>query len=122
MLTLLINVNIIPLKMVPMDDRDPKRIKKFLIDIEKRVEISPSSFLWETVLEKPRIVDEAWSYNVDEHYGKSQPTKVKIVQQFINTIWIMYKRSCLNVVAIICVHHVIVVGSSPTLVNLSFTL
>ena len=28
--------------MVPMECRDPKRIKKLLIDIEKRVEINPS--------------------------------------------------------------------------------
>ena len=35
--------------MVPMDDRDPKRIKALLIDIEKRVEMNPSRPLEEVV-------------------------------------------------------------------------
>ena len=30
------------IQMVPMEDRDPKKIKALLIDIEKRVEINPS--------------------------------------------------------------------------------
>ena len=36
-------------KMVPMECRDPKRIKKLLIDIEKRVEINPSRPLDEVI-------------------------------------------------------------------------
>ena len=35
--------------MVPMECRDPKRIKNFLIDIEKRVEINPSRPLDEII-------------------------------------------------------------------------
>ena len=35
--------------MVPMECRDPKRIKKLLIDIEKRVEINPSRQLDEVI-------------------------------------------------------------------------
>ena len=35
--------------MVPMECRDPKRIKNFLIDIEKRVEINPSRPLEEAI-------------------------------------------------------------------------
>ena len=37
------------IQMVPMDDRDPKRIKALLIDIEKRVEISSSESLEEAI-------------------------------------------------------------------------
>ena len=36
--------------MVPMDDRDPKRIKELLIDIEKRAETNPSESIDEVVL------------------------------------------------------------------------
>ena len=35
--------------MVPMECRDPKRIKKLLIDIKKRVEINPSRSLEEVI-------------------------------------------------------------------------
>ena len=35
--------------MVPMECRDPKRIKDLLIDIEKRVEINPSRSLEEII-------------------------------------------------------------------------
>ena len=35
--------------MVPMECRDPKRIKSILIDIEKRVEINPSRSLEEVI-------------------------------------------------------------------------
>ena len=35
--------------MVPMECRDPKRIKKLLIDIEKRVETNPSRSLEEVI-------------------------------------------------------------------------
>ncbi len=35
--------------MVPMEYRDPKRIKVSLIDIEKRVEINPSRSLEEVI-------------------------------------------------------------------------
>ena len=35
--------------MVPMECRDPKRIKKLLIDIEKRVETNPSRPLAEVI-------------------------------------------------------------------------
>ena len=35
--------------MVPMECRDPKRIKKLLIDIEKRAEINPSRSLEEVI-------------------------------------------------------------------------
>ena len=35
--------------MVPMECRDPKRIKEILVDIEKRVEINPSRSLEELV-------------------------------------------------------------------------
>ena len=35
--------------MVPMECRDPKRIKETLIDIEKRVEINPSRSLEEVI-------------------------------------------------------------------------
>ena len=35
--------------MVPMECRDPKRIKRFLIDIEKRVETNPSRPLDEII-------------------------------------------------------------------------
>ena len=35
--------------MVPMECRDPKRIKELLIDIEKRVEINPSRSLDEVI-------------------------------------------------------------------------
>ncbi len=35
--------------MVPTEYRDPKRIKKLLIDIEKRVEINPSGPLEEVI-------------------------------------------------------------------------
>ena len=35
--------------MVPMECRDPKRIKETLIDIEKRVEINPSRSLDEVI-------------------------------------------------------------------------
>ena len=37
------------MQMVPMEYRDPKRIKKLLIDIEKRVEINPSRPLDEVI-------------------------------------------------------------------------
>ena len=37
------------IQMVPMECRDPKRIKNLLIDIEKRVEINPSRSLEETI-------------------------------------------------------------------------
>ena len=35
--------------MVPMECRNPKRIKSILIDIEKRVEINPSRSLEEAI-------------------------------------------------------------------------
>ena len=35
--------------MVPMECRDPKRIKEILVDIEKRVEINPSRSLEEII-------------------------------------------------------------------------
>ena len=35
--------------MVPMECRDPKRIKETLIDIKKRVEINPSRSLEEAI-------------------------------------------------------------------------
>ena len=35
--------------MVPMECRDPKRIKEILVDIEKRVEINPSRSLEEAI-------------------------------------------------------------------------
>ena len=35
--------------MVPMEYRDPKRIKRLLIDIEKRVETNPSRSLEEAI-------------------------------------------------------------------------
>ena len=35
--------------MVPMECRDPKRIKSILIDIEKRVETNPSRSLEEAI-------------------------------------------------------------------------
>lgn len=35
--------------MIPMECRDPKKIKKLLIDIEKRVEINPSRSLEEVI-------------------------------------------------------------------------
>ena len=35
--------------MVPMEYRDPKKIKKLLIDIEKRVETNPSRTLEEAI-------------------------------------------------------------------------
>ena len=35
--------------MVPMGCRDPKRIKKLLIDIKKRAEINPSRSLEEAI-------------------------------------------------------------------------
>ena len=35
--------------MVPMECRDPKRIKSILIDIEKRVDINPSRPLDEVI-------------------------------------------------------------------------
>ena len=35
--------------MVPMECRDPKRIKETLIDIEKRAEINPSRSLEEAI-------------------------------------------------------------------------
>ena len=38
------------IQMVPMDDRDPKRIKDLLIDIEKRVENNSSESIEESVL------------------------------------------------------------------------
>ena len=37
------------MQMVPMECRDPKRIKRFLIDIEKRVETNPSRPLEEAI-------------------------------------------------------------------------
>ena len=37
------------IQMVPMECRDPKRIKDLLIDIEKRVEINPSRSLEEVI-------------------------------------------------------------------------
>ncbi len=37
------------IQMVPMECRDPKKIKRFLIDIEKRVEINPSRSLEEAI-------------------------------------------------------------------------
>ena len=37
------------MQMVPMECRDPKRIKKLLIDIEKRVETNPSRPLEEVI-------------------------------------------------------------------------
>ena len=37
------------IQMVPTEYRDPKRIKRFLIDIEKRVEINPSGPLEEVI-------------------------------------------------------------------------
>nr|DAK58485.1 MAG TPA: hypothetical protein [Caudoviricetes sp.] len=37
------------IQMVPMECRDPKRIKKLLIDIEKRVETNPSGPLEEVI-------------------------------------------------------------------------
>ena len=37
------------MQMVPMECRDPKRIKETLIDIEKRVEINPSRPLDEVI-------------------------------------------------------------------------
>ena len=37
------------IQMVPMECRDPKRIKKLLIDIKKRVEINPSRSLEEVI-------------------------------------------------------------------------
>ena len=35
--------------MVPMECRDPKRIKEILVDIEKRVEMNPSRPLEEAI-------------------------------------------------------------------------
>ena len=37
------------MQMVPMECRDPKRIKVSLIDIKKRVEINPSRSLEEAI-------------------------------------------------------------------------
>ena len=37
--------------MVPMEYRDPKRIRQLLIDIEKRVEMNPPTNIQDIVLE-----------------------------------------------------------------------
>ena len=45
--------------MVPIECRDPKRIKETLIDIEKRVEISPSRLLVRLAIQGLSVKHEA---------------------------------------------------------------